>query len=407
MFTIKNSNSVECYFSASKFNAKGEITPLTGTFKNTVLTCGIMSLYENSIEDMTAFINIGTGNTLPANEQVGLVTFAHASDNKIDTKALFNEDPKANLKVTKVFRFDIGTCTGDFTEVGLSKANNSTYLNRQLFKNIGGEAITINIAEDEGLLLTVEIKIFLDPNIAMIGEVLTLDLKDAVGGNFTLAVDGSEETDPINYEQFSVGTAEILAAVKTLIDPDLVVGVTGTLADGFDITFLPLAGQTSLAIGTNNLTGNTEDPTITVKTANPKLPITFNLNDIDSGQTTVMKLNRSFPLNISDSVWGLSEVTNPLYTSSASEWYYEINSKTPSNTQRTPPAENTPEVTDVCLWAPGRISDAATFNFHTILVKLGTKTIYEYRLVDDITILNTEEIKFTFKRGWGRWSDIS
>lgn len=403
---FKNTNAVECWFSGAKFDKSGTITPLTGKFKNTILTAGMLKLYENSVSEMTTFINIGTGDTIPANDQTGLVSHAFASNNVVDTKALFNEDPKPNLKITKIFRFDIGTCTGEFKEVALSKASNADYLNRQLFKNANSEIITIEVAEDEGLLLTAEIKIFLDPNIALIGEEVTLDLKGAVGGNFTLNVEGGTESALITYEQFSVGTTEIEAEVKKLIDPDLVVNVTGTLAAGFVIKFLPLAGQSTLVIGSNNLVGNTEDPTISITTANPKLPITFNLSDIDAGTTTVMKMHRSYPMDSSNSVWGMSEVNNPIYVSSLDEWSYEINGKTPTNVQRTPPAEGTAEVTDVCIWGPGRISSDATFKFHTILVKLGTRVIYEYRFVNDVTILNTEEIKFTFKRGWGRWADL-
>lgn len=402
---ISTDTNVSCSFNVEKFNKDGIIFT-TGPFFNTILSSGVQLMYTTSVRDLTTFINIGSDNTVPANDQTGLIARLFSTDNVISSVASFNSDPKHNLKVTKVFRFDIGTCTGTFKEVGLSKTSNTDYFNRQLLKNSGGTPIEIAVGDDEGLLLTVELKIFLDPGISYIGEVNHLDLKEATGGSFTLKV-GTKESAVINYEDFSTSPDKVDAAVKELVDPDLVVSVTGTLATGFNITFLPLAGQTGISIGTNSLTGNTEAPTLTVTTSNPVFPITFNVNDVDAGTTTVMKLNRSIPLNVSESVWGLNEITNPLYIASIQEWTYEINGKTPSSIERTPPTLGNPEVTDTCTWLPGRISTDASFNFHTIKAKIGGKDIYEYRLVDDITILNTEEIKFVFKRGWGRWSDIN
>lgn len=402
---ITNNVGVNCCFSGEVFNDQGTVR-IIDPFFNTVLNNGIFKLYSTSIKDMTTFINIGTGNTAPVNTQTGLDTFAFSSDNVINTLAAFGNDSGSYLKITKIFRFDIGTCTGAFKEVGLSKLSNTDFFNRQLFKNAGGDAITIDVADDEGLLLTAELKIYLDPNISYIGEKISVDLKGATGGSFKFVVDSVSST-AVTFEQFSVGATEVKAAIKEIIDADLVVDAVREADGTFTIEFLPLAGQTGVTLDIDLLTGQTEPPTVTITRENPKLPITFNINDIDLGSTVTNKLNRSFPMNTSDSLWGMSEVTNPLYTSSFQDYSYEINGKTPSSVERTPPTETTPEVTDVCVWMPGRISEEPTFGFHVVLAKLGGKLIYEYRTVNDINIVNTEEIKWTFKRGWGRWADIS
>lgn len=402
---ITSNLGVNCLFSGEIFNEKGAVKAIDPFF-NTVLNNGIFKLFTVPLKDMTSFINIGTDNTAPANTQTGLITFAFASDNVINTKAEFGTDSGSYLKITKIFRFDIGSCTGTFKEVGLSRLSNTDYFNRQLFKNAQNDPIDIVVAADEGLLLTAELKIYLDPNIAYIGEKINIDLKGATGGSFKFVV-GTVSSTAVTFEQFNVGVTEMKAAVKEVIDADLVVDVVKEANGTFTIEFLPLAGQSTITLDVSSLTGQTEAPTVTVTRENPKLPITFNVNDIDAGTATVNKINRSYPMDTSNSLWGMNEVTNPLYTSAFQEMVYEINAKTPSSVERTPPNETTPEVTDICIWMPGRISEDASFSFHSVIAKLGGKQIYEYRTVDNITIANTEEIKWTFKRGWGRWSDIA
>lgn len=405
MFIMKKPFSVNASFSIDKFNESG-VTFHLPFFKNTVLSSGLFNLFTNSVEDLTAFVNIGTDNTAPANDQTGLIAFAFSSSNIISTTAAFSDVGGNHLKVTKTFRFDIGSCTGSFKEIGLSKTSNTLYFNRQLLKNAQGDPITVVVDNDEGMLIKVEICIYLDPEISLIGEKLSVDLNDPTSGSFKFTLGTNSSTD-ITYAQFVAGATEVKAAVKELVDADLVVDVIKEADNTFTIEFLPLAGQTGLGLDVTSLVGYSAAPTITVTRANPKLPITFNVNNIDLGSTKVMKINRSFPMNISESLWGLNEVTNPLYTASLQEWTYEISGKTPSSVERTPPTIDNPEIIDVCTWLPGRISEDPTFNFHSVLVKLGGKSIYEYRITDEITISNTEEVKWTLKRGYGRWSDIN
>ena len=402
---ISDKLGVNCRFSGEIFNAQGTVRKIDPFF-NTVLNNGIFKLFTVSLKNMTSFINIGIGNTAPANTQTGLDTFAFSSENVINTKAAFGTDSGSYLKITKIFRFDIGSCTGTFKEVGLSRLSNTDYFNRQLFKNAQNDPIDIVVAADEGLLLTAELKTYLDPNISYIGEKINIDLKGATGGEFKFVV-GTTESTAVTFAQFDAGVTEMKAAIKEVVDADLVVDVIEETNGTFTIEFLPLAGQTGVTLNVTNLTGQTEPPTVTITRENPKLPITFNVNDIDAGTSVVNKINRSFPMDTSNSLWGMSEVTNPLYTSPFEEVTFEINGVTPSSTERTPPTETTSEVTDVCVWMPGRISEDATFSFNSVVAKLGGKMIYEYRIVDNISIANTEEVKWTFKRGWGRWADIS
>ena len=106
MLNMKKAFRTNVWFALDKFNAKC-IVESVPFFSNTVLSSGLFNLYGNSVKDMTAFVNIGSDNTAPANAQTGLLAFLFASSNIISTTAAFSDVGGNHLKITKVFRFDI------------------------------------------------------------------------------------------------------------------------------------------------------------------------------------------------------------------------------------------------------------------------------------------------------------
>ncbi len=156
--------SVGCLFKAQKFKADGTITYDGPWFHNLILDVGLDNMYDNSLRGLVRYCNVGTDNTAPATGQNGLLNWIAATSNTYgsDTYGGTTDDPMyAWFKRTH--EFSIGTFSGDnLTEVGLSYGNDSTYLNRQLFKDTEGNTTTITVASDEGLRVIFELRIYSD-----------------------------------------------------------------------------------------------------------------------------------------------------------------------------------------------------------------------------------------------------
>lgn len=200
-------------FQVEKFKRDGSITYKGEPFKNLTLDCGLLNLYSYSLVASTAYINIGAGSSNPSKTQTGL-------DNRLfSSNVLFNNISYGGYRYEtenlfylahiKVFQFNIGTCTGNFSELGLSRLNNAEYFNRQLFKNSQGEPTTISVAADEGLRITCELRIYVDPSLNCCSEVIMLDLKGATGGSLTISNGLSSRT--LTYDQLIGSFANLIS----------------------------------------------------------------------------------------------------------------------------------------------------------------------------------------------------
>jgi len=160
---------VGCMFRAQKYRSDGTITYQGPWFKNTVLNVGLDQLaeaynivpYDNS-RSAIRYLNVGTGTTEPAVTQTGLATWLAATNSFYDSIAHDYSvgDVGTSTPCYKswqaTYEFAIGNCTGNLTELGLSNASNSTYYNRQLFRDELGDPTTITVLSDEGLRVTVK-----------------------------------------------------------------------------------------------------------------------------------------------------------------------------------------------------------------------------------------------------------
>lgn len=161
--------NVGCEFRAEKYKADGTITYRGPWFKNTVLNVGLDQLALarhvfpiSQSASAIRYLNVGTGSTEPAVAQTGLTTWLASTTS-------FYGDISWDYSVGDVgtsapcwksgqrtFAFAIGGCTGNLTELGLSNASNSSYYNRQLFRDGIGDPTVITVAADEGLRVTVK-----------------------------------------------------------------------------------------------------------------------------------------------------------------------------------------------------------------------------------------------------------
>lgn len=194
-------------FQIEKFKSDGTITYSGPEFHNLVLDCGLLSIFNYSATSMITYLNIGSGTSTPTETQTGL-------DNRLyTTNTLFNSTNYYNyvidqtttyyVKRTKIFQFNVGTCTGSISELGLSRLSNAEYFNRQLIKDAQGNPTTLVIAADEGLRITCEVRMYIDPATQLWSEVIDLDLGGATGGTVTMS--NGLSTRSIAFSQFASG----------------------------------------------------------------------------------------------------------------------------------------------------------------------------------------------------------
>jgi len=160
--------SIGCYFRAEKYRADGTITYKGPWFANTVLNTGLdnlegrRSLEPGQTYSAARFVNVGTGTSEPAITQSGLDTFLASTSTTYgsQTTASSSGDEGAGDPAWRSYQqtlaFAIGGCTGNLSELGLSYSSNSSYLNRQLFRDDVGDPTVITVLSDEGLRITVK-----------------------------------------------------------------------------------------------------------------------------------------------------------------------------------------------------------------------------------------------------------
>jgi len=164
--------SVGCFFRAEKYKADGTITYQGPWFSNTVLNVGLDGLrldYNLALsrdDSLIYYLNVGTGTSEPTISQTGLDNFLASTGSNYEglteNSSVGDEaagDPAwTSLQQTK--SFSIGSCTGNLTELGLSRSSNSSYFNRQLFRDELGDPTVIPVQDDEGLRITIKVILY-------------------------------------------------------------------------------------------------------------------------------------------------------------------------------------------------------------------------------------------------------
>lgn len=250
---------VTCIFKVEIFKADGSICDATAQFRNRVLDSGLLFMYTKSLRSLMSYINIGNGTTSITDEDIGLAS------RKFSTNVLFNSTQYATVSriegyrgYLKVFQFAIGTCTGDFTEVGLSAANNADYFNRQFFKDADGNQIIVRVKADEGLRITAEVRVYKDPAIKMFSKILLLNLYGATAGTLTLTNGTTDKT--ITFSRLD-NLTYTYQDINSLLTGSPLLCLEGSMTDGYYMYFNPLLEtDINLYIKSHTLTGGSADP---------------------------------------------------------------------------------------------------------------------------------------------------
>lgn len=292
----KNQLGITCIFELEVFNEKNEVTFSTGKFSNTVLNNGLLKLFDYSLSDMCKYVNVGTSGTSVSSSQTGLVNRSYS------TNTVFNSQEGAYYSYYPVYRgykrviqFNVGTCTGEFLEIGLSRLNNSDYFNRQRIKNSLNQLVLVKVKADEGLRITCDLRICPPPETKVYPQILKLNLNGSTAGNITFS--NGTTTRTLTYAQLTTAdTAKLelenLFGISKLANYVYVDPWYYILAHPMNTESL------NLSIQSHTMTGGTGDPTLVVTQPFSALGEInkFNFQDITLGQTVELTLNNFWQL---------------------------------------------------------------------------------------------------------------
>lgn len=199
---IGQRNLLSCWFKVEKFRSDGIITYSGPWFHNVILDVGLDLFAGNALYNMIRECNVGTGTSSPATGQSGLDSYlANSNTTYSVTHHTTNTDPLFFGK-QETIEFAVGSCTGNLTEVGLSKDANSEYFNRQLFRDETDTPITITVASDEGLRVTFAVRMY-----------ATMDREVLYPGSFDLSGTTVNFDQQINHEIFNDYNTSFYSAV--------------------------------------------------------------------------------------------------------------------------------------------------------------------------------------------------
>jgi len=210
----KKEPSVVCWFRAQKYTAGGTITYEGPWFRNTILNSGLDLLrlyalrpYSGANAGVTQKINVGTGTSEPSVTDTGLDAFVASTSSTYGSLGMGNSSGDVSTSDPcyqyweRTFAFAVGFLgtNTNLTELGLSRVENSNYLNRQLFRDELGDPTVIPVQTDEGLRITCRIYLY--------GE-------DAVGATTTSSFDINSVSRPCTIEQLG---GDWLTSAKTYV----------------------------------------------------------------------------------------------------------------------------------------------------------------------------------------------
>lgn len=405
---------VGCEFKAEVFNKNNDVVFETGTFHNTVLKAGLLQWFTYNLTTMTTYINIGTGSSTPADTQTQLDNRLYSTNTLFVAATLEHEilPPTMWAGIKKVFQFNIGTCTGDFSELGLSRTANANYFNRQLFKDANNQEIIVRVAADEGLRITCLIKVYPDPSINQYGRIFKLDLKGATSGSiiFSNGTTGVSRTvAQLTTYSTSAGSTTNITELSTLFGDALRTFIPLKQSPIDQCVYLMTYSEVDVpgfCITTNTLVGNSAPPQlISVQALQSSPTNTVSLQDITAGTNVSINylknidhslLNYTYygfgtlHNNIYDFIWG----TTYLYATTNTENVFATSHSIISS----PTVDNLTIVRD-CYFAPGRLTSTnATIKRLTLTkwASVAEGAIYTFDFPTPITINSQEEITFRY-----------
>lgn len=145
--------------------------PLTGWFPNLITNQGLDRMATNV--DYLSYCQVGSGNTTPANSNIGLVNRIAGTAVTSATHGVNSTSPYYPW-YRKVYRFAAGVAAGNLSEVGIGwLATGNNLFSRALILDVNSNPTTITVLSDEYLDVTYELRFY--------------PLETDVTGNITLA----------------------------------------------------------------------------------------------------------------------------------------------------------------------------------------------------------------------------
>lgn len=156
--------SLRADFDIDVIKCDADGNPIAGTCRREVTACpnlftnnGMDNIGSGAFLAFTNFLQVGTGNTAPANANTTLATFVAgigAGGTGDNVWAWDTVNPKV-LVYKRVYQFAAGAAAGALKELGMSTtATTGNLTTRALFKDPFGDPTTVNVAADEQLVVT-------------------------------------------------------------------------------------------------------------------------------------------------------------------------------------------------------------------------------------------------------------
>lgn len=421
---LELSMGIECEFTAEVFNEHGVVETI-GPFKNTVLDNGLIKLNSYSLYTMTSYVNVGSSSAAVAVNQAGLLARMYSTSN------IFNGQNTAFVETyppcrghLKVFQFDIGTCTGDFNEIGLSRTSNGDYFNRQKFKNSAGYYVTVRVRADEGLRLTCNLKITPDVLSKPFSQIYSLNLQGNTAGTITFS--NGTTTRSFSYAELTT-PGSMKAGMEALCGVGCVLNYV-LKADGkYYLLCHPLnnAGL-NLSVNSHTLTGGGGAPTLLEVQPYEKCEETSSFDLVDGSGGSVTKGTKLYWVSRLGGMDMITNKTAAANTTLYSDWGYvyegnltqvilgnmTVRAITQASTLPAPtflqnisgPSETDFSWVKRIYYAPAALgAGTQVITGFTISTNNDAQpSVCIVKLDEPITVLVTEEFEFNFKFRWGR-----
>jgi len=143
-------------------------------FSNIVLDSGLDLLSDYTLQEVASVINVGNGSALPDQRGVlteidgeeswypGLDNFVASSSSSIGWEGSFDYTDPAHMEMFNIFSFGPGGFVGEISEVGLSRAPDAGYFNRQLLRDTIGTPTRVRVLEEDELQIACWVYVYLN-----------------------------------------------------------------------------------------------------------------------------------------------------------------------------------------------------------------------------------------------------
>jgi len=147
-------------------------------FSNIILDSGLDLLSVYTLQELSSVINVGDGSTFPNREGVlkeieedgeivtdwvqGLEGYKSSSSSSTGWQGSFDYTDPAHMEMFNIFSFGQGGFVGTISEVGLSRAADSGYLNRQLIRDTIGNPVEVHVLDIDELQIACWVYVYLN-----------------------------------------------------------------------------------------------------------------------------------------------------------------------------------------------------------------------------------------------------